>query len=72
MLHMGLPDAEDRRAILEIYLKNEQVGGDVDLDAPAGSSTKGFSGSDIRTLCVQAAMAAQWDIDVARKDSDAK
>ncbi|KAH7152605.1 P-loop containing nucleoside triphosphate hydrolase protein, partial [Dactylonectria macrodidyma] len=66
MLHVGMPSSEDRRAILDIYLKEEQVG-DVDLDALAATGTRGFSGSDIRTLCIQAAMAAQREIDLARR-----
>ncbi|KAK3385826.1 P-loop containing nucleoside triphosphate hydrolase protein, partial [Podospora didyma] len=64
MLHMGLPNAADRKAIFDIYLKEEQVGDDVDVAALANNSTKGFSGSDVRTLCVQAALAAQREIDL--------
>lgn len=58
-LHIGMPTTAGRRAILDIYLKDEKLDEKLDLDEVAADSmTRGFSGSDIRTLCVQAAMAA--------------
>jgi SpoVK/Ycf46/Vps4 family AAA+-type ATPase len=66
-LHIGLPNVEDRKAIFGIYLKEEQVAGDVNV-AELAERTKGFSGSDVRTLCVQAALAAERELeDAARR-----
>lgn len=63
-IHVGLPNVEDRKAIFEIYLKEEKVADDVNV-AELAERTKGFSGSDVRTLCVQAALAAERDIEEA-------
>ncbi|KAK5660595.1 hypothetical protein OQA88_13157 [Cercophora sp. LCS_1] len=65
-LHIGLPNVEDRKAIFNIYLKDEKVADDVDV-AELAERTKGFSGSDVRTLCVQAALAAERELEVASK-----
>lgn len=64
MLHVPMPRLTDRRAILDIYLRDEKVADDVDWQQLA-AATDGFSGSDLRTLCVQAAMAAQRDCEAA-------
>lgn len=67
-LHIGMPTAAGRRAILDIYLKDEKLDEKLDLDEVAADSmTKGFSGSDIRTLCVQAAMAAHKALEANNK-----
>ncbi|KAL8383690.1 hypothetical protein RB595_010746 [Gaeumannomyces hyphopodioides] len=67
-LHIGMPTAAGRRAILDIYLKDEKLDEKLDLDEVAADSmTKGFSGSDIRTLCVQAAMAAHKALEADNK-----
>lgn len=63
-IHVGLPNAEDRKAIFGIYLKEEKVAEDVNV-AELAERTKGFSGSDVRTLCVQAALAAERDVEEA-------
>ncbi|KLU90781.1 ATPase family AAA domain-containing protein 1 [Magnaporthiopsis poae ATCC 64411] len=67
-LHIGMPTTAGRRAILDIYLKDEKLDEKLDLDEVAADSmTKGFSGSDIRTLCVQAAMAAHKALEADNK-----
>ncbi|KAI5289666.1 hypothetical protein KEM52_000702, partial [Ascosphaera acerosa] len=55
-LLVDLPAQADREAILRIHLKGEQLAGDVDLAALA-SRTHFYSGSDLKHLCVAAALA---------------
>ena len=52
---IGLPNAEQRKAILTTVLKMENVDEDVDSWRLA-KLTEGFSGSDIRELCRAAAV----------------
>ncbi|WWC68925.1 uncharacterized protein I206_102861 [Kwoniella pini CBS 10737] len=59
-LLVDLPNAEGRKAILEILLRSENTAEDVDLDKLA-QETDGFSGSDLKHLCVSAALAAVKD-----------
>ncbi|OXH21192.1 ATPase, partial [Cryptococcus neoformans] len=59
-LLVDLPGVEDRKAILEILLRGEQLGEDVHLDQIA-KDTDGFSGSDLKHLCVSAALSAVKD-----------
>ncbi|KAE8540711.1 hypothetical protein D1P53_003075 [Cryptococcus gattii VGV] len=59
-LLVDLPDVQDRKAILEILLRGEQLGEDVHLDQIA-KETDGFSGSDLKHLCVSAALSAVKD-----------
>lgn len=54
---VDLPTAENREAILGILLKGEKLGEDVDLKQLA-KETEAYSGSDLRHLCVTAAMDA--------------
>ncbi|WVQ83506.1 hypothetical protein IAT38_005647 [Cryptococcus sp. DSM 104549] len=56
-LLVDLPGLEGRRAILQILLRDETLGEDVDLDRIA-KETDGFSGSDLKHLCVSAAISA--------------
>jgi len=58
---VDLPGLEDRKAILQILLRDEQLAQDVDLDRLA-KETDGFSGSDLKHLCVSAALSAIKDI----------
>ncbi|TLS21568.1 uncharacterized protein PpBr36_10299 [Pyricularia pennisetigena] len=70
-LHIGMPTAAGRRAILDIYLKDEKLDPALDLEEVASDRmTKGFSGSDIRTLCVQAAMVAHKELVAERRKKD--
>lgn len=55
-IHIGLPSAEHRLQIFQICLKDELLDGDVNL-LQLVKKSKGYSGSDIQTACVQAALA---------------
>jgi hypothetical protein len=55
-----LPTVEDREAILRIHLKDELLGSDVNLGALA-RSTPSFTGSDLKSLCVAAAVACLYE-----------
>jgi len=56
-LLIDLPTEKDRAAILRIHLKGEECDETVDLDKLA-KQTPLYSGSDLKNLCVAAAMAA--------------
>ncbi|XP_066337616.1 uncharacterized protein [Miscanthus floridulus] len=53
-LMVNLPDASNREKILKVILAKEELGLDVDLDSLA-NMTDGYSGSDLKNLCVTAA-----------------
>ncbi|KAJ2909541.1 hypothetical protein GGI21_001779, partial [Coemansia aciculifera] len=53
---VDLPGESDRAKILEIHLKGEELDADVDLLALA-KQAESFSGSDLKNLCVAAALA---------------
>jgi len=53
-LLVDLPDAPNRKKILKVVLAKEELGPDVDLDEVAKLS-EGYSGSDVKQLCVAAA-----------------
>ncbi|KAA8542134.1 hypothetical protein F0562_023286 [Nyssa sinensis] len=53
-LMVNLPDAPNRAKILKVILAKEDLSPDVDLDLIA-SMTDGYSGSDLKNLCVTAA-----------------
>eukprot|EP00191_Tetraselmis_sp_GSL018_P005038 CAMPEP_0177609912 /NCGR_PEP_ID=MMETSP0419_2-20121207/19416_1 /TAXON_ID=582737 /ORGANISM="Tetraselmis sp., Strain GSL018" /LENGTH=1403 /DNA_ID=CAMNT_0019105017 /DNA_START=319 /DNA_END=4527 /DNA_ORIENTATION=+ len=53
-LMVDLPDTENRVKILKVILKDEELEGGFDYEALAGV-TEGYSGSDLRNLCVTAA-----------------
>ncbi|KAL9375505.1 hypothetical protein Peur_032384 [Populus x canadensis] len=53
-LMVNLPDAPNRAKILQVILAKEDLSPDVDFDAVA-SMTDGYSGSDLKNLCVAAA-----------------
>ncbi|KAF2749056.1 AAA-domain-containing protein [Sporormia fimetaria CBS 119925] len=55
-LLVDLPTQEDRKKILEIHLRGEQLGEDVDLDDLA-KRTPLYSGSDLKNVAVFAALA---------------
>lgn len=56
-LLVDLPTMEDRKAILKIHLKGEQLGAGVDLEDLA-KRTPLYSGSDLKNVAVFAALAA--------------
>lgn len=51
---VNLPDASNREKILRVILAREDIAPDVDLEAVA-NMTDGYSGSDLKNLCVTAA-----------------
>ncbi|XP_038980506.1 uncharacterized protein LOC103715277 isoform X2 [Phoenix dactylifera] len=53
-LMVNLPDASNREKILRVILAKEDLAPDVDLEALA-NMTDGYSGSDLKNLCVAAA-----------------
>ncbi|PWA67652.1 P-loop containing nucleoside triphosphate hydrolases superfamily protein [Artemisia annua] len=53
-LMVNLPDAPNRAKILKVILAKEDLSPDMDLDAVA-NMTEGYSGSDLKNLCVTAA-----------------
>ncbi|GLJ47450.1 hypothetical protein SUGI_1001480 [Cryptomeria japonica] len=53
-LMVNLPDVPNRVKILKVILAKEELAPDVDLDAIA-NMTEGYSGSDLKNLCVTAA-----------------
>lgn len=53
-LMVNLPDASNRAKILKVILAKEDLSPDVDLDSVA-TMTDGYSGSDLKNLCVTAA-----------------
>ncbi|KAF8394574.1 hypothetical protein HHK36_020787 [Tetracentron sinense] len=53
-LMVNLPDAPNREKILRVILAKEEMAPDVDLEAVA-NMTDGYSGSDLKNLCVTAA-----------------
>ncbi|KAK3040635.1 hypothetical protein RJ639_026956 [Escallonia herrerae] len=53
-LMVNLPDAPNRAKILKVILAKEDLSPDVDFDSIA-SMTDGYSGSDLKNLCVTAA-----------------
>ncbi|RAL68595.1 hypothetical protein DID88_007313 [Monilinia fructigena] len=52
---IGIPDPTGRLEILQIHTKNMKLGEDVDLEQIA-SETHGYVGSDVASLCSEAAM----------------
>eukprot|EP00047_Mylnosiga_fluctuans_P001518 m.220706 g.220706 ORF g.220706 m.220706 type:complete len:805 (+) comp10438_c0_seq1:924-3338(+) len=52
---IGIPDATGRLEVLRIHTKNMKLADDVDLDAIA-KETHGFVGSDLASLCSEAAL----------------
>lgn len=53
-LMVNLPDAQNREKILRVILAKEDLAPNVDLEAIA-NMTDGYSGSDLKNLCVTAA-----------------
>ncbi|WJX51183.1 hypothetical protein P8452_37398 [Trifolium repens] len=53
-IYVDLPDAENRKKILRIFLAKENLNSDFQYDKLA-NLTEGYSGSDLKNLCVAAA-----------------
>ncbi|XP_040376870.1 uncharacterized protein LOC102705413 isoform X2 [Oryza brachyantha] len=53
-IYVGLPDAQNRMKILRILLAKENLESDFRFDELA-NSTEGYSGSDLKNLCIAAA-----------------
>ncbi|KAM3228596.1 hypothetical protein ACQJBY_059930 [Aegilops geniculata] len=53
-LMVNLPNASNRRKIISVILAKEDLADDLDLEAIA-NLTEGYSGSDLKNLCVTAA-----------------
>lgn len=64
--YVGLPDRDSRAAILRLFLKEGDLDPAVDVEGIA-DVTKGFSGSDLRSLCAEAALV--WKIEQAKLDA---
>ena len=54
-IEIGVPDTEERKEVLEIHTRNMPLAEDVDLDK-ISSTTHGFVGADLESLCKEAAM----------------
>jgi cell division protease FtsH len=63
VIHVDLPELNERKQIFEVHLKPLILGEDVDSEFLA-KQTPGFSGADIANVCNEAALVA------ARKDKD--
>ena len=58
-VHVGLPDAEGRAAILKVHARHIRCGSDISWQNVASDElTHGFSGADIRNLINEAALLA--------------
>lgn len=64
--YIGLPDRDARAAILRLFLKEADLDPAVDIDGIA-DATQGFSGSDLRALCAEAALV--WKVEQGRLDA---
>lgn len=53
-IYVDLPDADNRMKILKIFLAKENVEPDFDVRSLA-NATEGYSGSDLKNLCIAAA-----------------
>ncbi|OVA17037.1 AAA+ ATPase domain [Macleaya cordata] len=53
-IYVDLPDAENRKKILRIFLAQENLESDFKYDELA-NATEGYSGSDLKNLCIAAA-----------------
>ncbi len=54
-IEIGVPDAEERKEVMEIHTRGMPLDEDVDLDEIA-DTTHGFVGADLESLCKEAAM----------------
>ncbi|KAL5554245.1 hypothetical protein UlMin_041646 [Ulmus minor] len=67
-IYVDLPDAENRLKILRIFLSNENLGPDFEFDKLA-HATEGYSGSDLKNLCIAAAYRPVQELLEKEKES---
>ncbi|OTA90228.1 hypothetical protein M434DRAFT_78219, partial [Hypoxylon sp. CO27-5] len=70
-LHIGLPTSAAREKIFSIFLREETIEPDLKLKELA-ARTAGFTGSDIKTICTQAALISQHELDKSEKSSETR
>lgn len=69
-IDIGVPDEAGRLEIMRIHTKNMKLAPDVDLEEVA-KGTHGFVGSDLQSLCTEAAMqCVREKMDIIDIDSD--
>ena len=66
-LLIDLPDKVGRAEILRLQLRGETLGNGVDIDQLA-SLTKDYSGSDLKSVCIAAALSAAREQIALEKD----
>ncbi|CAK6978141.1 outer mitochondrial transmembrane helix translocase isoform X2 [Scomber scombrus] len=66
--HINQPSQRQREEILKLILENESVDSSVDL-VDVSKETDGFSGSDLREMCRDAALLCVRDFVHAQNDS---
>lgn len=64
-----LPNFDARARILRMILRGEQLDRNLDIDKLA-ATTKGFSGSDLKSLCAQAFLACSFEQDPGSESQD--
>lgn len=62
-VYLGLPDIEARASILRLFLHQDDLNPNVDIEGLARMTEK-YSGSDLKTLCAKAALL--WDAEQTR------
>ncbi|CAK8576826.1 unnamed protein product [Lathyrus sativus] len=72
-IYVDLPDAENRKKILRIFLAKENLYSDFQYDELA-NLTEGYSGSDLKNLCVAAAYRPVQELleEERKRDNDTK
>ncbi|KAM3562275.1 hypothetical protein ARSEF4850_002844 [Beauveria asiatica] len=65
-IYFELPDSAARAQILRVLLNEEDLGPDVDIDELA-ALTDGYSGSDLKSVCAEAALL--WVLEMSQKDA---
>ncbi|KAI1376609.1 P-loop containing nucleoside triphosphate hydrolase protein [Hypoxylon crocopeplum] len=70
-LHIGLPARAAREKIFCIFLREEAVDPSLDLQHLT-RCTAGFTGSDIKTVCTQATLICQSELDKCGKSDETR
>ncbi|EJP66467.1 MSP1 protein [Beauveria bassiana ARSEF 2860] len=65
-IYFELPDTAARAQILRVLLNEDDLGPDVDIDELA-ALTDGYSGSDLKSVCAEAALL--WVLEMSQKDA---